>query len=482
LPGEYAAQYALGEFFVLRSPNAPFFVMAVGSMNKPQLSFWQIWNMSFGFLGIQFGWGLQMANMSAIYEYLGASADQIPMLWLAAPLTGLIVQPIIGHASDRTWGRLGRRRPYFLAGAILSSIALLVMPNSSGLWMAAGLLWILDASINISMEPFRAFVADLLPEEQRTRGFAMQSLFIGLGAVVASALPWIMTNWFGVKGTAGGAHAIPLTVRLSFYIGSVAFFGAVMWTIVTTKEYPPENLEEFRRHKEERSGVGKNAGEIIDSIKAMPMAMRQLAPVQLCTWLGLFCMWLYFGVAIARSVFGATTVGSKAYNDGVEWGGVCFGAYSLVCFLFSFALPAIARRLGRKFTHAVCLACGALGLMSVALIHTKWLLMISMTGVGIAWASTLSMPYAMLAGALPPEKTGVYMGVFNFFIVIPEILASLFFGRIVNWLATTGMDARQAAVVAGGVFMTIAALLVLRVEDAVDQPSARPLLETVAAK
>src|SRR5690349_5012651 len=451
-------------------------------MEKPCKSFWQIWNMSFGFFGIQFGWGLQMANMSAIYEYLGARADQIPILWLAAPLTGLIVQPIIGHASDHTWGRLGRRRPYFLAGATLSSLALILMPRSSALWMAAGLLWILDASINISMEPFRAFVADLLPEEQRTRGFAMQSLFIGVGAVVASVLPYMMTNWFGVHSGATGPHTIPATVRYSFYIGAAAFFGAVMWTIITTKEYPPDDLDQFRRHKEEKSGLAENAHEIIVAIGDMPQAMRQLAPVQICTWLGLFCMWLYFGVAIARSVFGATTVGSPAYNAGIEWGGVCFGVYSAVCAVFSFALPPIAARLARKFTHALCLACGALGLISVALIHSQWLLILPMTGVGIAWASTLAMPYAILAGSLPAEKTGVYMGIFNFFIVIPEIVASLFFGKIVNWLTATGMDARLAAVVSGGMFMTIAALLVLRVTEPAPHSTHTPVLETVSAK
>src|SRR5215475_7864640 len=267
-------------------------------MQKPTRNFWQIWNMSFGFVGIQFGWALQMANMSAIYEYLGASADQIPILWLAAPLTGLIVQPIIGHASDRTWNALGRRRPYFLAGAILSSLALLLMPRSSALWMAAGLLWILDSSINISMEPFRAFVADLLPDEQRTRGFAMQSLFIGLGAVVASALPWMLTNYFHLGSDVSG-NAIPLTVRLSFYIGAAAFFGAVLWTIVTTPEYPPEDVEAFRSSKAQSKGVLANAEEILQSIREMPKTMRQLAPVQLLTWLGLFCMWLYFPVAVA---------------------------------------------------------------------------------------------------------------------------------------------------------------------------------------
>jgi maltose/moltooligosaccharide transporter len=281
--------------------------------HKPPLSFWQIWNMSFGFLGIQFGWGLQMANMSAIYEYLGAKPDQIPMLWLAAPLTGLIVQPIIGHMSDRTWGRLGRRRPYFLAGALLSSVALVLMPNSSTLWMAAGLLWILDASINVSMEPFRAFVADLLPEDQRTGGFAMQSIFIGLGAVVASALPWLMTNAFGVVSSTG-AHAIPLNVRLSFYIGAVAFLGAVLWTVARTKEYPPEDLEAFRRAKAERAGVAAGAAEILSALKAMPPTMRQLALVQMCTWFGLFCMWLYFPVAVARNVFGAPDETSALYR------------------------------------------------------------------------------------------------------------------------------------------------------------------------
>lgn len=436
-------------------------------MEKPQRSFWQIWNMSFGFLGIQFGWGLQMANMSAIYEYLGARPDQIPMLWLAAPLTGLLVQPIIGHASDRTWGKLGRRRPYFLAGAILSSLALLLMPRCSALWMAAGLLWILDASINISMEPFRAFVADLLPENQRTRGFAMQSLFIGLGAVVASALPWLMTNWFRVA-TGSAAHAIPVSVRASYYIGAVAFFGAVLWTIITTREYPPEDMEAFRRMKAERRGLLTGAREIFSAIAKMPVTMRRLAPVQLCTWLGLFCMWLYFGVAIARSVFGATTPNSPAYNDGIEWGGVCFGFYSLVCFAFSFVLPILARGLGRRMTHTLCLLCGAAGLLSVGIIHSKELLLLSMTGVGIVWASTVSMPYSILAGSLPKDKTGVYMGIFNFFIVIPEIIASLLFGRAVNIMTSrlpAGFDVRLAVVVAGGVFLIVAALLMQRVRD-----------------
>jgi maltose/moltooligosaccharide transporter len=430
-------------------------------MQKPQKSFWQIWNMSFGFLGIQFGWGLQMANMSAIYEYLGATADKIPILWLAAPLTGLIVQPIIGHASDNTWTRLGRRRPYFLTGAILSSCALILMPRSSTLWMAAGLLWILDSSINISMEPFRAFVADLLPEEQRTRGFAMQSLFIGLGAVVASALPWLLTNFWHLRADTSG-HAIPLTVRLSFYIGAAAFFSAVLWTILTTREYPPEDLGAFRQKKSELRGIGSHAQEIFKAIGNMPETMKQLAPVQLLTWLGLFCMWLYFPVAVARNVFGATDQSSPVYTRGVEWGGVCFGMYSLVCFGFSFFLPRLAKAVGRKHAHSMCLLCGALGLASVAVIHDKNLLLLSMVGVGIAWASTLSMPYSVLAGSLPAQHTGVYMGIFNFFIVLPEILASLGFGWVMNHLLNNN---RLAAVIAGGVFMALAAVLMQRVVD-----------------
>src|SRR3984957_5304485 len=393
-------------------------------MEKPPRTFWQIWNMSFGFLGIQFGWGLQMANMSAIYEYLGARADQIPILWLAAPLTGLIVQPIIGHASDRTWGRLGRRRPYFLAGAILSSMALILMPRSS----------------------------------------ALQSLFIGLGAVISSALPYLLTNVFHMAGTRA-AGTIPLTVRLSFYIGAAAFLSAVLWTVFTTKEYSPDNLAEFQKEKHAHRGVGAGVGEILASVRQMPRTMRQLAWVQICTWLALFCMWLYFPVAVARNVFGAADTNSPLYSAGVEWAGICFGMYSLVCFGFSFLLPVLARQYGRKATHSFCLICGGLGLLSVAMIHNKYLLLFSMVGVGVAWASTLSMPYSILAGSFPVGKTGVYMGIFNFFIVIPEITASLGFGWIMGHLLNNN---RIAAVVTGGVFFILAAMLTQRVEDLYD--------------
>ncbi len=431
------------------------------NVTKPRFTFWQIWNMSFGFFGIQFGWGLQMANMSAIYEYLGARADQIPMLWLAAPLTGLIIQPIIGHASDRTWNRLGRRRPYFLTGAILSSLALLAMPNSGALWMAAGLLWILDASINVSMEPFRAFVADMLPPEERTRGFAMQSFFIGAGAVIASLLPYLLTNAFGVREPPA-AGRIPLAVRLSFYTGAVVFFGAVLWTVFTTKERPPENIAAFRRAQAAHRGVRENLRDIAAAFTAMPLTMRQLFGVQIATWLGLFCMWLYFPVAVAHNVFGAADQTSPPYAAGIEWAGICFAMYSAVCFVFSPALPSLARAMGRKATHSLCLLCGAAGLASVAVVHGKWPLLLSMTGVGIAWASTLAMPYAILAGALPSDKFGVYMGVFNFSIVLPEIIASLGFGWVMSHLLDNN---RLAAVIAGSVFFVIAAALMPIVRD-----------------
>lgn len=432
-------------------------------MSRP--TFAQLFNMSFGFFGIQFGWALQMANMSAIYEVLGADAHQIPMLWLAAPLTGLLVQPVIGHMSDRTWNRLGRRRPYFLVGAILASIALLAMPSAGTILVAAALLWVLDASVNVSMEPFRAFVADLLPEEDRTRGFTMQALFIGLGAVVASVMPWFL----GVVGMGGTTEKgqIPVPVRVSFYVGAVAFIAAVLWTVLTTKEHPPEDMEAFRKMKSERRGLLAAVSEVLADARAMPLAMRRLAWVQIFTWLGLFCMWLYFGVAIARNVFGGAP-GTRAYEEGIAWGGICFAVYSAVCFAFSLVLPAIAKRLGNRATHAVCLVAGAIGLLSVALVRNKMLLLVSMTGVGIAWASILSMPYAILTRTLPPGKTGIYMGIFNFFIVIPEIVAALGFGRLMETVLTddsafvryVGGDNRLAAVVLGGLSLAIAAALV----------------------
>lgn len=431
--------------------------------SKPNLSFWQIWNMSFGFLGIQFGWGLQLANMSAIYTKLGANPDDVPILWLAGPVTGLLVQPIIGSLSDRTWTWLGRRRPYFTVGAILASIGLFLMPDSPALWAAATLLWILDASINISMEPFRAFVADKLNDEQRTKGFIMQAFFIGIGATLANALPIIFSK-LGVEGSA--ANGIPLTVYYSFKIGAAMFLICVLYTVFTSKEYPPEDMEEFKRLKTERKGFGTFFTEIIEAFKEMPATMKQLAVVQFFTWLGLFCMWMFYGLTTSYHVFKAPNKDSKLFDQGSEWGGWMFAIYSIVCFLVAFALPALAKNLGRKTTHALALVCGGLGLLSMYFINSPNAQYFSMIGVGIAWASILAMPYAILSGALPAKRMGVYMGIFNFFIVIPEIIASFTFGPIIKYLFGAGsITAPLYVVMAGGVFMLLAAVSVLLVND-----------------
>ncbi len=428
-------------------------------MQKPRLSFWQIWNMSFGFLGIQFGWGLQLANMSPIYKYLHAEESSLPYLWLAGPITGLIVQPIIGSMSDRTWNRLGRRRPYFLTGAILASIALFFMPDSSVLWMAAGLLWILDASINITMEPFRAFVADKLPEEQRTLGFVMQSFFIGVGQTLANGLPYLFSA-LGVVGVM--ATGIPLSVDYAFKIGAIVFLVAVLWTVVTTKEYPPENLEEFERMKRETKGVLAGFKEIFSSVTEMPPTMKQLAVVQFFTWFALPCMWQFFSLAIARHVFLAPDESSPRFAEATEWGGLCFAVYNVVCFVIAFLLPAFANATSRKTVHMIALVCGGVGLISVFFIGNKWMLFASMAGVGIAWASILSMPYVMLSTAVPPARMGVYMGVFNLFIVIPQIVMSLIVPSIFN--NVLGGDPRNA-VVLGGISLLVAAVTVLGVRD-----------------
>ncbi len=437
-------------------------------MEKPRLSFAQIWNMSFGFLGIQFGWTLQMNNMSAIYEYLGAQPSQLPMLWLAAPLTGLLVQPIIGYWSDNTWGPLGRRRPFFLTGALLSSFALIFMPLSSALWMAAGLLWILDASINISMEPFRAFVADMLPDDQRPRGFAMQSFFIGIGSVAASYMPLLLRRFLNPSLNAG--QTIPSIVRISFWIGAAAFLTAVLVTVFTTKEYPPSQAERERLRHAKRFDFA----EIGRALKEMPVTMRQLALVQFLTWLGLFCMFLYFAVAVAHNVFGARSTAESGYTEGVIWAGYCSGVYNTVCFLFAPFLPSLAQRFGKKRIHALCLLAGALGFLSIALIHDKWLLFLPMLGVGIAWASILSMPYSILAAAIPSNRMGVYMGIFNFFIVTPEILSALVFGWIMAHLLGNN---RMSALIIGGCCLLVASVLTLRVrESTVKDESLAPLM------
>ena len=427
-------------------------------MQKPTLSFWQIWNMSFGFLGIQFGWGLQMANMSAIYSYLGANADSLAILWLAAPVTGVIIQPLIGQSSDRIWTRLGRRRPFILGGAILASIALILMPNCSSVWMAAGLLWVLDGTINGSMQPFRALVTDSLPEEQNSRGFAIQSLFIGLGGTIASALPWMMTNWFGIASEGAGGGRIPPSVRYSFYIGAAAMLGAVLWTVFSAKEYPPTEAE-LAAIRARKFDWTLGLGDILALIFHLPRRMWELGLVQFFTWIGMFSMWVYFSPAVAKNIFHAVP-GSVDMEKAGAWSGICFGAYNAVCFIFSFGLLWLTKYTGPKLAHVLCLAVGAVGLASVPLASDKYHLLISMTAVGIAWASILSMPYAMLAPALPREKVGVMMGMFNLFIVAPQLVASGLLKYILKYFLNSDP---MNVLVLGGASMGLAALLTLLV-------------------
>lgn len=497
-------------------------------MEKRRLSFWQIWNMSFGFMGIQMGFALQNSNMSRIFQTLGANIDDIPILWVAAPMTGLIVQPIIGYFSDRTWNRLGRRKPYFLAGAILASASLIIIPNSPMLWFAAGLLWIMDSSFNVSMEPFRAFVADNLSEKQRTMGFAMQSFFIGIGSYIASKLP-LMLTYFGVQNTAP-LGIIPDSVKYSFYIGGVALFVTIFWTIFTSKEYSPEELASFESSEKDvyiekqqtnewhitkgnsqlkkailffiiaailtlviyhfdlkkdlyvlslgLIGLGglallvsglmqKNLHtqngfvNIMNDFENMPKIMKQLAIVQFFSWFSLFAMWIYTTLAVTKHIYGTTDTTSTAYNTGANQVGEMFANYNLIAAIAAFLLPVLAKKTSRKFTHFLALTLGGLGLISIYFIKTptvfnlEWLPMI---GVGIAWGSILSMPYAILSGALPAAKMGYYMGVFNFFIVIPQLVAASILGFLV---ATFFGNNPIAALIIGGCSMVLSGILAL---------------------
>ena len=461
--------------------------------------------MSFGFLGIQFGFGLQLANMSAIYSKLDADPSQIPILWLAGPMTGLIVQPIIGSMSDRTWTWLGRRRPYFLVGAVLSSIALFFMPDAPVLWVAAAMLWVLDASINISMEPFRAFVADKLPVEQRTTGFVMQSFFIGIGAAVANALPSVF-EYFGVVGNA--PNGVPLTVQYAFKLGAFVFLLAVLWTVFTSKENPPEDMEAFLANRRKPRKLSINfpaiigvalfgamlgicrgwlvdqqltswhiaAGALIglivgfvlsgpdvaEALRDMPKIMKQLGLVQFFTWLGLFCMWMFFSLATAQQIFGTMDPKSTLFDQGTAFAGKTFAWYSIVCFAVAFILPQIAKRTSRTTVHALALFLGGVSLLATGFIHDRILWQCTMIGVGIAWASILAMPYAILSTALPPARIGVYMGIFNFFIVIPQILASLALEPVVKQIFSNDP---VKVVMLGGASLLVAALLTKFVDD-----------------
>jgi maltose/moltooligosaccharide transporter len=497
--------------------------MNPGTPAKPQLSFWQIWNMCFGFLGIQFGFALQNANASRIFETLGADLGTIPLLWIAAPLTGLIVQPIVGYWSDRTWTRFGRRRPYFLAGAVLATLALLVFPNSPTLWIAAGMLWVLDASLNLCMEPFRAYVGDQLPPKQRPTGFAMQGFFIGLGAVIASMLPWILAN-LGVSNVASPGQ-LPDSVRYAFYILGSGLFLAVLWTVLSTREYPPDQLEAYdtapplpaRLHDPaslrrksalfslaglallagvagfglarelyvlggglvayglalawiSRRGASGMFSSIMADLHGMPDVMRRLAWVQFFSWFGLFCMWIYSTAAVTGRHFGATDTASAAYNEGANWVGVLFGAYNGFAVLAALLIPLLVRAIGIRFSHMFNLSLGGLGLISFLYIRDPNWLLLSMVGVGFAWASILSLPYAMLADSLPARKMGVYMGIFNFFIVIPQLIAAATLGAILNGLLG-GEPIRVLAM--GGVSFFVAGLCMLRIREAA--PVTRPV-------
>ena len=423
---------------------------------KPKRTALEIFNMNVGFLGIQFGWGLQMANMSAIFEHLGAEAHQIPVLWLAAPLTGLLIQPIVGNLSDYTWTPLGRRRPYFLVGAILAAIALILMPHCTTIVTAVLLLWLLDGSANVSMVPYRAFVGDLLSKEQRTQGFAMQSLMVGLGAISASALPWILSHWFQVDNYTLPFRKIPQTVELSFYVGAIAFLLTILWTIFTTPESPPPKLDEFTTLKAERGGLVNSLVETWAVLQSMPKVMQQLAWVQGFTWLGIFCFFLYFPPVVARHIFGAVSQDSMLYNQGIEWAGICFAVFNGVCIGYSLLLPTLVKWRDRRTVHSFSLLCGGVSLVAIWSIQTPYLLLVSMVGFGMTWASALSMPYAMLAGVIPAKRQGIYQGIFNLFIVLPEIFVSLGFGWVMqHWLH----DDRRIAIVLGGVFLIVAAIL-----------------------
>lgn len=394
--------------------------------HKKKLSFWQIWNMSFGFLGIQFGFALQGGFMSRIFQTLGADKDAIPFLWIAAPLTGLLVQPIVGYLSDRTWHpRFGRRKPFFFIGAVLSTIALFFAPYSSALWMAAGALWILDASINISMEPFRALVADKLPDSQRSYGFVVQTLIIGIGTWVASNLPWLMTQ-IGVPNTAPDG-VVPDSVRYAFAIGALVLFTSILYTILTTDEYPPEDLEEFEKEKSQKKGFFSGLGEILKSISEMPTVMKQLGVVQFFSWFAFFTMWSFATPAITEHIFKATDTSSLEYNNAADSVGSYLGTYGLVSMFYALILAFVASKtkINRKLLHMVSLIAGGFGFILIYYISEPWMLHICFSLVGIAWASILSMPYAMLSGSVEPKKMGVYMGIFNMFIVIPQIVAAL---------------------------------------------------------
>ncbi|HLN94193.1 MAG TPA: MFS transporter [Flavobacterium sp.] len=454
-------------------------------MEKRRLSFWEIWNMSFGFLGIQMGFALQNANASRILQTFGADVHELSWFWIIAPLMGLIVQPIIGHYSDNTWGRFGRRKPFFLAGALLASIGLVLMPQADifvaflpALWVGAGMLMIMDASFNIAMEPFRALVGDNLRNDQATLGFSVQTALIGFGAVIGSWLPYALTNWFGVSNE--DPDGVPPHLIYSFVIGAVVLVASILITILTTKEYSPDELAQFADEKASAEALALDQSaeaepikearlvDIFEDFKKMPTTMRQLSWVQFFSWFGLFGMWVFTTPAIAHHIYGLPVNDTKSptYQAAGDWVGILFGVYNAVSAVFAFALPLIAKRIGRKLTHSLSLIIGGIGLISMYVMPDENWLILSMLCVGIAWASILSMPYAILAGAISPRKMGVYMGIFNFFIVIPQIVNALIGGPLVKYLYH---DDAIFALITSGVSFLIAAALVFKVKDVAGQ-------------
>ena len=483
------------------------------SVRRARLGFWGLWNLSFGFFGIQVGFALQNANVSRIFQTLGASIDELPILWMAAPATGLIVQPIIGHLSDRTWGRFGRRRPYFMIGACLCTLALIVFPYASSLWLAAALMWMLDAAINVSMEPFRAFVGDMVDASQRTAGYAFQTVFIGAGAVAASAAPALLAH-LGVANTAQPGQ-IPPSVAWAFYIGAATLLGTVLWTVLTTREYPPEDMARFDGAPAESVhvpppsigadfawlvagaavlavipalgldkplyvlgiglagfGIARMANrlavrrgrtetmlnQLLSDLRSMPPLMRRLARIQFLSWSALFILWIYATPVVARLQFGATDAASPAYQNGADWVGILFATYNGVAALYAFVLPLLVRRLGEPFAHALNLLAGAAAFLAIPLVRDPQLLLVAMIGMGMAWASILTIPYALLAGALPVRKLGVYMGLFNIFIVLPQLVVSSCMGSIARTLFPHAPEygfVIGAALFAGGAVLSL---------------------------
>lgn len=434
---------------------------------------WQLLTICFGSFGVQFGWALQTANVSAIYEFLGARPDMLPLLWLAGPISCLIVQPLIGYASDRTWiPGLGRRRPYFLGGALLCSLALIALPNASALWMAAGALWILDASLHVTIEPYRAFIADLVPPEQRAQGFALQSFLVGLGAIVAASLPWWIAR-FWPEALQAPTGSIPANVKIAFYLGAAIFSGSILITVLTNREPLPCD-----RRPTGMSWRGA-CHEITTAWRNLPPVGRRLLWVQLASWMGVYCVFLFFAPAMGHQIFGAESEQSPQYAAGIAWAGVAIATYNLTCMATSLLLPRLVRALGAAKAHALCLLLGGLGIIALAVVRDRYWLLLPLSGFGAAWASILTIPYTLLAAAVPLENLGLFVGIFNAFIALPQLLVSLGMG----WVLRTFLGNNQLwATILGGGFLILGAIAALNLQVAEPATRDRPQLQEVVGR